>query len=253
MSWSNRTTFFHTYMWLRVDGTPYYVGKGSYQDRAYSAHRLNVGEPPPPDRIIIQEFPSEADALAAEVFLIAYYGRKDLGTGILINMTDGGEGTCGHIQTAEQIEKRTAQIRGENNPNFGKTWSAEVKQRMSEGRKGKGTGARAASVGQKISVARKALFASGAIKMHDQSGEKSYWFGKQMSAESNEKRRATQLGKRTGADNPAFGKHPTEETLAKMRASHWNNPPSWAGKHHSEETLAKMRASHAARRAQING
>ena len=80
---------FYTYLWLREDGTPYYVGKGS-NSRAYDSRR---GHRPPKDhsRILLQEHPSEADAFASEVFFIAYYGREDTGTGCLINHTDGGD------------------------------------------------------------------------------------------------------------------------------------------------------------------
>lgn len=67
---------------MREDGTPYYVGKFSRLDRPYD-HRHNVRVPKDPYRILIQEHPSEADAFAAEIFLIAYYGRKDISTGIL--------------------------------------------------------------------------------------------------------------------------------------------------------------------------
>jgi hypothetical protein len=82
---------FCTYIWLREDGSPYYVGKCSRTDRAFSKHK-HVGEPPRDDLILLQEFPSEEDAYTAEIFLIAYYGRKDLKTGCLANLTDGGEG-----------------------------------------------------------------------------------------------------------------------------------------------------------------
>ena len=53
---------FYTYLWLREDGTPYYVGKGS-ADRAYVKHR--VGNAPPRERIIVQEFDSEQTAFEA--------------------------------------------------------------------------------------------------------------------------------------------------------------------------------------------
>jgi len=82
---------FYTYLWLREDGTPYYVGKGTGRRAFVISGRKNVIPPIDKGRILIQDFPCEADALAAEIFLIAYYGRKDTRTGILRNLTDGGE------------------------------------------------------------------------------------------------------------------------------------------------------------------
>jgi hypothetical protein len=90
---------FYTYLWLREDGTPYYVGKGK-DDRAYTSDGRRVHKPSS-ERILVQEFPSEADAFAAEKFLISYYGRLDLGTGCLRNLTAGGEGTSGIIRSQE--------------------------------------------------------------------------------------------------------------------------------------------------------
>ena len=89
---------FYTYMWLREDGSPYYIGKGT-GSRAWRRGS------PPPERIIVQEWTSEAEACQAEIFLIAFYGRKDRGTGILRNFTDGGEGTSGREWTPEQRRK----------------------------------------------------------------------------------------------------------------------------------------------------
>lgn len=96
---------FYTYMWLRKDGTPYYVGKGS-GNRAFTKHRNN-GLRPPPDRnrIIVQERPSKEAAVEAEKSLIAHYGRKDNGTGILRNMTDGGIGSSGRIRWPKYTPK----------------------------------------------------------------------------------------------------------------------------------------------------
>jgi hypothetical protein len=84
-----RKGMFYTYLWLRENGIPYYVGKGSV-NRAHvkGNHRLH---PPPKNRIVIQEFESEEDAFFAERFLIAAYGREDLSEGCLLNLTDGGE------------------------------------------------------------------------------------------------------------------------------------------------------------------
>ena len=83
---------FYTYLYLREDGTPYYVGKG-HGRRAFRKHRFPV---PSHDRIIVQEFLSEEDALFAECFLIALYGREDLAAGRLLNLTDGGDGVSGN-------------------------------------------------------------------------------------------------------------------------------------------------------------
>ena len=83
---------FYVYMWLREDGSPYYVGKGSGR-RAYRKHR--VGKVPPMERTVFYIAKDEAEAFEIEVALIWYYGREDLGIGRLLNLTDGGEGVTG--------------------------------------------------------------------------------------------------------------------------------------------------------------
>lgn len=50
---------------------------------------------------IVKEFEDEAEAFAEEMRLIALYGRRDLRTGTLFNLTDGGEGFCNVIRTEE--------------------------------------------------------------------------------------------------------------------------------------------------------
>lgn len=84
-----------TYNWLREDGSPYYVGKDSSGQRAYRKGS------PPRNRIRIQEWPDEATAFAFEIYQIDFWGRKDLGTGILRNLTDGGEGSGGATRSRE--------------------------------------------------------------------------------------------------------------------------------------------------------
>jgi hypothetical protein len=51
---------------------------------------------------IIGRFRDENDASRCEIDLIAQYGRRDLGTGTLCNLTDGGEGTSGLLGAAER-------------------------------------------------------------------------------------------------------------------------------------------------------
>ena len=48
---------------------------------------------------------SETDAFQMEQDMIKMWGRADLGLGPLINMTDGGDGMSGHIQTEETRKK----------------------------------------------------------------------------------------------------------------------------------------------------
>ena len=84
---------YYVYAYLREDQTPYYIGKGK-GDRAYdnSDHKKH-GIYLPEDRsriIILQESLTNEQAMDLETELIQHYGRKDLGTGILHNKTDGG-------------------------------------------------------------------------------------------------------------------------------------------------------------------
>ena len=95
---------FYTYAYLREDRTPYYIGEGTYhadgQDR-YNSPNRRINLPPKERRIILKNFQSEEDAFRHEIYMIHVFGRKDIGTGILRNMTDGGEGARGRVLTKE--------------------------------------------------------------------------------------------------------------------------------------------------------
>lgn len=131
----------YTYLWLREDGTPYYVGKGT-KKRAHTKHRVGKA---PIGRVLLQEHPTEGDALAAERFFIMYYGREDQGKGTLLNLTDGGENppiawgnktNKGRIPTPEALVKRSRALKqawaeGRHSGMKGKTHSEETKQKMS--------------------------------------------------------------------------------------------------------------------------
>jgi len=90
------TEEYYVYAYLRDDGTPYYTGKGK-GDRAYK-NNGRVFEPPSNNRILmVLQNLTEEQAFSNEKDYIAWYGRKDNNTGILRNLTDGGEGMSGHI------------------------------------------------------------------------------------------------------------------------------------------------------------
>jgi hypothetical protein len=93
---------YYVYAYLRTDGTPYYIGKGTGK-RAYK-HGISESIHPPADKskiIILKENLTEQEAFSIEKQLIAEYGRKDLGTGILRNRTNGGEGVSGYNHSEE--------------------------------------------------------------------------------------------------------------------------------------------------------
>ena len=96
---------FYVYAYLRIDGTPYYIGKVK-RNRAYEKHRSNL-LPIDKSRIVFLETSSpEVGSLAIERRIIKWYGRKDLGRGILRNLTDGGEGSIGRRFAPTEIHKQ---------------------------------------------------------------------------------------------------------------------------------------------------
>jgi hypothetical protein len=130
-------TEFYTYAYLREDGTPYYIGKGK-GDRCYTRCGRN-GCHPPTDRgriLILKKNLTEAEAFRHEVYMIALFGRKDIGTGILRNLTDGGEGSSGLQQSSETREKRSQAMIGNKNC-LGYRHSDEGKKKIRQGQLGR--------------------------------------------------------------------------------------------------------------------
>jgi hypothetical protein len=91
---------YYTYAYLREDGTPYYIGKG----RRYRAFqkRKTINLPPKNRIILLKQNLTEEEAFKHEIYMISIFGRKDNGTGILRNLTNGGEGTSGANNSKEK-------------------------------------------------------------------------------------------------------------------------------------------------------
>lgn len=135
---------YYVYMYLREDGSPYYVGQGK-DDRWKKKHNCVV---PPKERVLfVEKNITKEWAGFLEMDLIDEYGRLNDGTGILENLTDGGEkGNPGLIhtedtkkilsmkssrpRTLESRKKQSKTMMGEGNHYYGKKHSDEVRQKM---------------------------------------------------------------------------------------------------------------------------
>jgi len=125
---------YYTYAYLREDKTPYYRGKGQGK-RIYSKQKY-IKPPKDKSRVIyLKQNLTEEQAFKHEIYMIDVFGRIDLGTGILHNRTDGGDGASGLIHSKESRRKISVATKG-NTYCLGITRSEETRKRMSEAKKG---------------------------------------------------------------------------------------------------------------------
>ena len=123
---------YYTYAYLREDRTPYYIGKGQ-GNRAY-IKRYGKGRAKRPKNlnniIFLKQNLTEEEAFKHEIYMIAVFGRKDLGTGILHNRTDGGEGGSGVIMSDDRKSKISKKLKN-------RVFTLKHRKNLSDAQKGK--------------------------------------------------------------------------------------------------------------------
>ena len=115
------------YVYVLTDGdVPIYVGKGT-GNRMYKHRQEALSKKrntPLHNRIrkmlregrdvgyeIVHQSDDAVEAFRAEITYIQTLGRKDLGLGPLLNLTDGGEGANGCVWTAERKDELSRKIK----------------------------------------------------------------------------------------------------------------------------------------------
>ena len=128
-----------------TDNLPFYVGKGN-GDRIYHHERAVLnGKIPNGNKLLfykikkvlreslsikytkIKEELSSSEALQTEISEIKRYGRRNINTGILCNMTDGGDGNNGIVFGKKTREKLSKAHKGRKI-----TWGDKISKSLKE-------------------------------------------------------------------------------------------------------------------------
>lgn len=211
----------------KSDGKVFYVGKGR-ANRAYDfsrrsrfwnsvvkIHGIEV-------EIFLKDL-SEHEAFSVEVDLISKYGRRQHG-GVLVNLTNGGEGVSGKVWSKKEKEKMSERISGDRNVSK----RADVRIILSKKMSGKNNPMKKRENSTKVSAKNTGKKASKETRLKMSIAHQ----GKVFSEETRKKISES----KTGSKHPLFGKRLSEEY--KMKISQ-----SMIGRVVSDETRAKISAS----------
>ena len=188
----------------------FYVGIGKEEKRAYTKygrnnpHWHNIVKKIGYSVNIIHSNIGWDEAGEIEKLLIKEYGRQDLGTGNLVNLTDGGEGCLGVIVSEETKQKI-------GKAHKGKTMSEEARQKMSKARKGK-----TMSEETKQKIAKLATGRTPSEEIRQKLAKLAT--GRTHSEETRQKMSKERIGEKNGF----FGKTHSEETKQKISLVHRN-------------------------------
>ena len=197
------------YKHIRLDTKEvFYIGIGTQKRRAYSQYKRSkhwhsVVKKAGHTVELLHEDIDWDTACEIEKELIKLHGRKDLGLGTLVNMTDGGDGR------------------------FGAKASDETKKKMSLAKKGRSTpwmkGKRSKEQIEKVSIALK-----------------EYW-KQNPKAPMTEEAKEKISRSLTGRPGTWVGKRHSEESLEKMKRSHGRGDANKRyGQKNSADTIKKM-------------
>jgi hypothetical protein len=219
----------------------FYVGIGKNKQRAFSRSRniywFDIVKNTSYTVEITHENIIWEEACIIEKYLVAFYGRNNLGLGNLCNIVDGGSGFKNITEEARKL--KSIMTKGANNPFYGKRHSKEAlekikliasnrseetKNKISLSHKGyvwkqeaknkliaSVSGSKNHFYGKKHSDATKSILAfkrKGAIvpnNIKDKissslKGEKCFWFGKKLSIEHKKKLSESKKGKTISED-----------------------------------------------------
>jgi hypothetical protein len=197
----------------------------------------------------------EADAFRLEIELIAKYGRRDLRTGSLCNLTSGGEGFTG--RSPETREKIAAAMRArERNPDsIAKMAATKREQGFPQDVLEKAIAANKIREYSKEQIEKTAASHRGRKRPLETCEKiRAKAIGRKPSLKTRAKMRKAKIGYGPTPEIRAMGhaarrgQKASPETRAKMREAHRNRVPR-TGWNHSPEAIEKMREA-ALRRAE---
>ena len=125
------------YRHIRLDkNEPFYIGIGADEKRAYNTHSRsnwwkNIVDKTDYEVQILFDDLTWDEACEKEKEFISLYGRKDLGTGSLVNLTAGGDGSFGRI--SDEINMKISESKRKNP--F--VYTDEVREKMRQSQLGK--------------------------------------------------------------------------------------------------------------------